>query len=198
MSEDKSKLQLIGEIAQANNKNLELIEELNNKEEEIERLKQGYCELKEKCNKGECDCTHEEYNNMCEENIKMDLEIERLNKDNKDLQSITNIEMSKSEYLEKENERLKEELKYSIPIVEHNKTIQSNINSYNKLSDYSNELEDRIDELNNLNEKISLALESAEYRLDKAIEIYEECCKTQDFSICDLEMYEALKGVDKE
>lgn len=38
MSEDKSKLQLIGEIAQANNKNLELIEELNNKEEEIERL----------------------------------------------------------------------------------------------------------------------------------------------------------------
>ena len=29
MSEDKSKLQLIGEIAQANNKNLELIEEIN-------------------------------------------------------------------------------------------------------------------------------------------------------------------------
>ena len=38
MSEDKSKLQLIGEIAQANNKNLELIEELNNREDEIERL----------------------------------------------------------------------------------------------------------------------------------------------------------------
>ena len=47
--------------------------------EEIERLEQGYCELKEKCNKSECDCTHEEYNNMCEANIKMDLEIERLN-----------------------------------------------------------------------------------------------------------------------
>ena len=31
---------------------------------EIERLKQGYCELKEKCNKGECDCTNEEYDNM--------------------------------------------------------------------------------------------------------------------------------------
>lgn len=46
---------------------------------EIERLKKGYCELKEKCNKGECDCTHEEYNGMCEQNIKMDLEIERLN-----------------------------------------------------------------------------------------------------------------------
>lgn len=38
MSEDKSKLQLIGEIAQANNKNLELIEELNDREDEIERL----------------------------------------------------------------------------------------------------------------------------------------------------------------
>ena len=36
--EEKSKLQLIGEIAQANNKNLELIEEINEKEEEIERL----------------------------------------------------------------------------------------------------------------------------------------------------------------
>ena len=45
-----------------------------------------------------------------------------------------------------EIERLKEELKYTIPIVEHNKTIQSNINSYNKLSKYSEELEDRIDE----------------------------------------------------
>lgn len=29
MKEDKSKLQLIGEIAEANNKNLELIEEIN-------------------------------------------------------------------------------------------------------------------------------------------------------------------------
>lgn len=47
--------------------------------------------------------------------------------------------------LEKENERLEEELKYTIPIVEHNQTIQSNINSYNKLAKYSEELEDRID-----------------------------------------------------
>ena len=44
-----------------------------------------------------------------------------------------------------ENERLEEELKYTIPIVEHNQTIQSNINSYNKLAKYSEELEDRID-----------------------------------------------------
>ena len=36
--EEKSKLQLIGEIAQANNKNLELIEEINEKDDEIERL----------------------------------------------------------------------------------------------------------------------------------------------------------------
>ena len=39
MSGDKSKLQLIGEIAQANNKNLELIEELNDREDEIEQLR---------------------------------------------------------------------------------------------------------------------------------------------------------------
>lgn len=45
MSEDKSKLQLIGEIAQANNKNLELIEELNDREDEIERLKEINKEL---------------------------------------------------------------------------------------------------------------------------------------------------------
>lgn len=46
---------------------------------EIERLNKGYCPIKEKCNKGECDCTNEEYNQMCEENMKLDLEIERLN-----------------------------------------------------------------------------------------------------------------------
>lgn len=47
--------------------------------------------------------------------------------------------------LEDENERLQEELKYTISIVEHNQTIQSNINSYNKLAKHSEELEDRID-----------------------------------------------------
>ena len=56
MSEDKSKLQLIGEIAQANNKNLELIEELNDRENEIERLnkeleqeKKDFKEVNDKC-----------------------------------------------------------------------------------------------------------------------------------------------------
>lgn len=44
---------------------------------------------------------------------------------------------------------------------------------YQKLLLYSNELEDRIDDINNINEKISLALESAENRLDKAIEYIE-------------------------
>lgn len=39
MNEDKSKLQLIGKIAEANNKNLELIEKLNNREDEIEQLR---------------------------------------------------------------------------------------------------------------------------------------------------------------
>ena len=47
MSEDKSKLQLIGEIAQANNKNLELIEELKDKENEIERLHSIIKEVRE-------------------------------------------------------------------------------------------------------------------------------------------------------
>jgi hypothetical protein len=31
--------------------------------------------------------------------------------------------------------------------------------------------------------------------IDKAIKVYEECEKTQDYSICDLEMYEILKEV---
>ena len=51
MSEDKSKLQLIGEIAQANNKNLELIEELNDRENEIERLNNIIKEVRESANR---------------------------------------------------------------------------------------------------------------------------------------------------
>ena len=47
MSEDKSKLQLMGEILQADNKNLELIVELNKKEDEIERLNNIIKEAKE-------------------------------------------------------------------------------------------------------------------------------------------------------
>ena len=38
MNEDKSKLQLIGELIQADNKNLELIEEINKNQKEIDRL----------------------------------------------------------------------------------------------------------------------------------------------------------------
>lgn len=40
MSEDKSKLQLIGEIAQANNKNLELIEEINGLQQALLNIKE--------------------------------------------------------------------------------------------------------------------------------------------------------------
>ena len=77
---------------------------------------------------------------------------------------------------------------------------------YQKLLLYSNELEDRIDELNNLNEKISLALESAEYRLDKAVEYIEENKRTyENDEYCFDDMLEdvmplldILKGVDKE
>ena len=54
-------------------------------EDKIERLKQGYCELKEKCNKGELDCTHEEYNIMANKNMELSNEIERLNNEIKTL-----------------------------------------------------------------------------------------------------------------
>lgn len=47
MSEDKSKLQLIGEIAEANNKNLELIVEMNRQAEETERLNNIIKEVRE-------------------------------------------------------------------------------------------------------------------------------------------------------
>ena len=52
MNEDKSKLQLIGEIAQANNKNLELIEEINDREDEIERLNNIIKELEKRLKEG--------------------------------------------------------------------------------------------------------------------------------------------------
>lgn len=39
-------------------------------DKEIERLKNGYCELKVKCNNGECDCTNEEYDGMVQANIR--------------------------------------------------------------------------------------------------------------------------------
>lgn len=34
-----------------------------------------------------------------------------------------------------------------------------------------------------------------ERTIDKAIKVYEDCEKTQDYSTCDLEMYEILKEV---
>lgn len=95
--------------------------------EEIERLKQGYCELKEKCNKGECDCTHEEYNNMCEQNIKMDLEIERQKEiirqlDIKNLELTTIIkevrECIKAEKVIKEGNTLEQIVKYERNLLE--------------------------------------------------------------------------------
>ena len=79
---------------------------------------------------------------------------------------------------------------------------------YQKLLLYSNELEDRIDDINNINEKISLALESAENRLDKAIEyaedeiegakgcIYRELPE-EIYIECWKEILDILKGVDK-
>lgn len=40
MSEEKSKLELIGEIAEANNKNLELIEEINKLESVLDEIRE--------------------------------------------------------------------------------------------------------------------------------------------------------------
>jgi len=47
-----------------------------NLQEENERLKNGYCELKVKCNNGECDCTNEEYDGMVQANMKGKLLLE--------------------------------------------------------------------------------------------------------------------------
>ena len=88
-------------------------ENLLKEEQEIERLKQGYCELKEKCNKGECDCTHEEYNGMCEENIKMDLEIQRLKEEYVMLQNASDeVEEEKDKEIERLNSIIKEVREY--------------------------------------------------------------------------------------
>ncbi len=55
------------------------VRECKLKDKEIKKLKNGYCELKVKCNNGECDCTNEEYDGMIQSNIKLSLEVERLN-----------------------------------------------------------------------------------------------------------------------
>ena len=39
-------------------------------QEENEKLKNGYCELKVKCNNCECDCTNEEYEGMVQANMR--------------------------------------------------------------------------------------------------------------------------------
>lgn len=77
-----------------------------------------------------------------------------------------------------------------------NKLIIEQINKFGKVPE-TYELLQTIKELENINEKLSLALESAENKIDKAIAIYDKCTKTQDFSTCDLDMYEVLKGSDK-
>ena len=41
--------------------------------EENKKLKNGYCELKVKCNNGECDCTNEEYDGMIQANMRISL-----------------------------------------------------------------------------------------------------------------------------
>ena len=40
-------------------------------QQENQQLKSMICPIYEKCQKGECDCTHEEYRSMCETNMKI-------------------------------------------------------------------------------------------------------------------------------
>ena len=68
---------------------------------ENEKLKNGYCELKIKCNNGECDCTNEEYNGMVQANMKLSLEIDKLTAESTEWEN-------KFYELQEENERLKD------------------------------------------------------------------------------------------
>lgn len=47
-----------------------VIDTIKELQQENERLNNGYCELKVKCNNGEIDCTHEEYEGMIQANMK--------------------------------------------------------------------------------------------------------------------------------
>ena len=50
------------------------LEQINEEHRRINgELRNGYCEIKEKCNKGECDCTNEEYESMAQANMKLRL-----------------------------------------------------------------------------------------------------------------------------
>jgi SMC interacting uncharacterized protein involved in chromosome segregation len=70
---------LTAESTEWESKYYDMQDNFHNANEEIERLKNGYCKLKVKCNNGECDCTNEEYDTMVEGNMKLSLEVDRLN-----------------------------------------------------------------------------------------------------------------------
>jgi chromosome segregation ATPase len=59
-----------------NKKHTKLMRKYKKLQQENERLKNGYCELKVKCNNGECDCTNEEYDGMVQANMKGKLLLE--------------------------------------------------------------------------------------------------------------------------
>ena len=46
-------------------------------QQENQQLKSMICPIYEKCQKGECDCTHEEYDSMCEKNMEMSVELNK-------------------------------------------------------------------------------------------------------------------------
>ena len=85
----------------------ELKEELGNKFEEymykanIELLEKidigGFCELKKKCDEGLCDCTNEEYNSMAECNMRISLENDALQQENKQLKEKLEVSQDNEE-----------------------------------------------------------------------------------------------------
>ena len=76
----------------------DLINQNEEKNKEIDRLKNGYCELKVKCNNGECDCTNEEYDGMVQCNMKLSLEVDELNN------IINELEKTIVDFIEKHTE----------------------------------------------------------------------------------------------
>lgn len=67
---------IINEASGYNDTTDKIIDYITNLQEENERLKNGYCELKVKCNNGECDCTNEEYDSMVQANMRCSLLLE--------------------------------------------------------------------------------------------------------------------------
>ena len=71
--EDLLSIKVLQKMLRLENR-IEELEAINEEHRELNgKLRNGYCEIKEKCNKGECDCTNEEYESMAQANMKLRL-----------------------------------------------------------------------------------------------------------------------------